>query len=445
MFKRILIANRSEIALRIIRACKELGIESVAVYSEADADARYLDMADETICIGPARSANSYLNIPRIISAAEVADVEAIHPGYGFLAENDHFAEVCDSCGIAFIGPKAETIALLGNKAAARKLAVENDVPVVPGSKGIVEDDKRLLEIAQEIGFPVIIKASAGGGGRGMRIAHNDISLVNAFLAARAEAEVAFGDSSVYVEKYIEKPRHIEIQILADKEGNIVHLGERDCSLQRRHQKIIEESPSPAISEEQRHRMGEAAKRICRAADYVNAGTVEFLVDKNMDFFFMEMNARIQVEHPVTEMVTGLDLVKAQLRIASGQPLGFTQDDVRIEGHSIECRINAEDPADNFRPSPGTISGYFQPGGRGVRVDSHVYAGYSIPPHYDSMIGKLIVHADCRKKAIIQIRRALEEYRIDGISTTIPLHSDIVRHPQFIKGEFDTSFLETFY
>lgn len=444
MFKRILIANRSEIALRIIRACKELGIETVAVYSEGDAGARYLELADEIICIGPAKSANSYLNIPRIISAAEVADVEAIHPGYGFLAENDHFAEVCDSCGIAFIGPKAETIALLGNKAAARKLAVENDVPVVPGSKGIVEDDKRLLEIAQEIGFPVIIKASAGGGGRGMRIAHNDISLVNAFLAARAEAEVAFGDSSVYVEKYIEKPRHIEIQILADKEGNIVHLGERDCSLQRRHQKIIEESPSPVITDEQRNRMGEAAKRICTAAGYVNAGTVEFLVDKDMDFYFMEMNARIQVEHPVTEMVTGLDLVKAQLRIASGQPLGFTQDDVRLEGHAIECRINAEDPSDNFRPCPGKIKKYFQPGGRGVRVDSHVYAGYTIPPHYDSMIGKLIVHADSRQKAIVSIRRALEEYLIDGVATTIPLHNDIVRHPQFIKGQFDTSFLETF-
>jgi len=442
MFKRILIANRSEIALRIIRACKELGVETVAVYSQADEKAEYLNLADETICIGPPQSGRSYLDIPRIISAAEITDVEAIHPGYGFLAENDHFAEVCNSCGIAFIGPKPETIALVGNKSAARQIAMQNDVPVIPGSKSLVENDTEALKIARGIGFPVIIKASAGGGGRGMRVAHNDISLVNAFLAARAEAEVAFGDSSVYIEKYIENPRHIEIQVLGDAEGNVVHLGERDCSLQRRHQKIVEESPSPAMSDELRKRMGDAAIRLCRASGYINAGTVEFLVDKDLQFYFMEVNARIQVEHPVTEMVTGLDLVKAQIRIASGERLWFVQSDIQLEGHAIECRINAEDPEDNLRPCPGKITHYFQPGGRGVRVDSHVYAGYEVPAHYDSMIAKLIVHADNRTKAIQTLRRALEEYKIKGVKTTIPLHLEIVRHPQFVKGQFDTSFLE---
>ena len=442
MFKRILIANRSEIALRIIRACKELGVETVAVYSEADKNARYLDLADETICIGPPPSSRSYLDIPRIISAAEITDVEAIHPGYGFLAENDHFAEVCNSCGIVFIGPRPETIALLGAKAEARRIAMENGIPVIPGSKSLVENDKEALKIAQEIGFPVIIKASAGGGGRGMRVAHNDISLVNAFLAARAEAEVAFGDSSVYVEHYIENPRHIEIQVLGDSEGNMVHLGERDCSLQRRHQKIIEESPSPVMLDELRERMGACAVRLCLAAGYRNAGTVEFLVDNDLNFFFMEVNARIQVEHPVTEMVTGLDLVQAQIRIAAGEALWVTQDDVTMTGHAIECRINAEDPDDNLRPCPGTIENYFQPGGRGVRVDSHVYAGYTVPAQYDSMIAKLITHGESRTEAIRIIKRALDEYLITGVKTTIPLHREIVRHPQFSMGQFDTSFIE---
>ena len=443
MFKRILIANRSEIALRVIRACKELGIETVAVYSEADEGAAYLDMADEMICIGPPQSGRSYLDIPRIISAAEITDVEAIHPGYGFLAENDHFAEVCRSCGLKFIGPSPETIALVGNKAAARRMAMDSGVPVIPGSKSIVENDREAKTVAQEIGYPVIIKASAGGGGRGMRVARNDISLVNAFLAARAEAEAAFGDSAVYIEKLIERPRHVEIQILADSHGNIIHLGERDCSLQRRHQKIIEESPSPVMIPELREEMGAAAIRLLKAAGYENAGTVEFLLDKDMNFYFMEVNARIQVEHPVTEMVTGIDLVKAQIRIAAGETLWLNQEDVVIDGSSIECRINAEDPDDNLRPCPGRIGHYYQPGGRGVRVDSHVYSGYVVPAHYDSMISKLIVHADCRRKAINTLRRALDEYSIEGVKTTIPLHREIVRHPQFVKGRFDTSFIES--
>ncbi len=442
MFKRILIANRSEIALRVIRACKELGVETVAVYSQADENARYLDLADETICIGPPQSGRSYLDIPRIISAAEITDVEAIHPGYGFLAENDHFAEVCISCGIAFIGPPPETIALVGAKAEARRIAMENDIPVIPGSKALVENDKEARKIAHEIGFPVIIKASAGGGGRGMRVAHNEISLVNAFLAARAEAEVAFGDSSVYMEHYIENPRHIEIQVLGDAEGSMVHLGERDCSLQRRHQKIIEESPSPVVSAELREIMGAAAVRLCLAAGYRNAGTVEFLVDNDMNFYFMEVNARIQVEHPVSEMVTDIDLVQAQIRIAAGETLWMTQDDIVMKGHAIECRINAEDPDDNLRPCPGTIENYFQPGGRGVRVDSHVYAGYKVPAQYDSMIAKLIAHGDTREQATQIIKRALDEYVISGVKTTIPLHREIVRHPQFTKGQFDTSFIE---
>ena len=442
MFKRILIANRSEIALRVIRACKELGVETVAVYSQADENAGYLDLADETICIGPPQSDRSYLDIPRIISAAEITDVEAIHPGYGFLAENDHFAEVCNSCGIAFIGPRPETIALVGAKAEARRIAMENEIPVIPGSKSLVENDKEALKIAQEIGFPVIIKASAGGGGRGMRVAHNEISLVNAFLAARAEAEIAFGDSSVYVEHYIENPRHIEIQVLGDSEGNMIHLGERDCSLQRRHQKIFEESPSPVVSDELRETMGAAAVRLCLAAGYQNAGTVEFLVDNDLNFFFMEVNARIQVEHPVSEMVSGIDLVQAQIRIASGEALWLNQDEVSMKGHSIECRINAEDPDDNLRPCPGKIENYFQPGGRGVRVDSHVYSGYTVPAQYDSMIAKLIVHGETREQAIQIIKRALDEYVITGVKTTIPLHREIVRHPQFAKGQFDTSFIE---
>ena len=443
MFKRILIANRGEIALRILRACKELGIETVVVYSTADKKNAYLRFADETICIGPPRSAESYLDIPRIISAAEVADVEAIHPGYGFLAENAHFAEVCRSCRITFIGPNPETIAKVGDKSAAKAIARKAKVPVVPGSESVIENEKDALKEARRVGYPVLVKASAGGGGRGMRVAHNDISLVNAFLAARTEAEAAFNDSSVYLEKFIRNPRHVEIQVLADRHGNVIHLGERDCSLQRRHQKLIEESPCPVMTKGLRKRMGEAAKRLCKAAGYVNAGTVEFLLDGDGKFYFMEMNARIQVEHPVTEMVTGIDLIKAQILVASGKTLPWKQEDVKIHGHAIECRINAENPEEGFRPSPGRISHYIAPGGPGVRVDSHVYAGYRIPPHYDSMIGKLIVKGHDREEAIGMLERALEEFVVEGVETTIPFHMDVIRHPQFRKGEFDTEFIES--
>ncbi len=443
MFKRILIANRGEIALRVIRACRELGIETVAVYSEADANAVYLRSADETICIGPAKSAHSYLDIPRIISAAEIADVEAIHPGYGFLSENAHFAEVCQSCGITFIGPSPRTIEMVGNKSRAKATAKEVGVPVIPGSEGIVANEQQALEEARRIKYPVLIKAASGGGGRGMRVAHNDVSLVNGFLAARAEAEAAFGDSSVYLEKLIEEPRHVEIQILGDSHGNLIHLGERDCSMQRRHQKVLEEAPSPALDEALRKQMGESAKKLVKAAGYVNAGTVEFLVDKHKNFYFMEVNARVQVEHPVTEMVTGVDIVKEQIRIAAGEKLKITQKDVKLNGHAIECRINAEDPADGFRPSPGRIRAYFAPGGAHVRVDSHVYAGYEIPPYYDSMIAKLIVWGVNRDEALARMRRALDEYVIEGVKTTIPLHREIVRHPRFISGDVHTSFLES--
>ncbi|MBI4880098.1 MAG: acetyl-CoA carboxylase biotin carboxylase subunit [Planctomycetes bacterium] len=444
MFKRILIANRGEIALRIIRACRELGVETVAVYSEADANAIYLRWADETICIGPPKAAHSYLDIPRIISAAEIADVEAIHPGYGFLSENAHFAEVCESCGITFIGPPPQTIELVGNKARAKETAREAGIPVIPGSKSIIESEAAALDEARRLKYPVLVKAAAGGGGRGMRVAHNDVSLVNAFLSARAEAEAAFGDSSVYLEKLIEKPRHVEVQVLADAHGNFVHLGERDCSLQRRHQKVLEEAPSSVLTPELRARMGEAAKRLCKSAGYRNAGTVEFLVDWERNFYFMEMNARVQVEHAVTEMVTGVDIVKEQLRIACGEPLSFRQKDVEISGHAIECRINAEDPDDGFRPCPGQILAYFAPGGAHIRLDSHVYAGYEIPSHYDSLISKLIVWGRTREEALNRARRALDEYVIEGIKTSIPLHRRILRDPRFRDGNVDTSFLDAF-
>jgi len=442
MFKRILIANRGEIALRIIRACHELGVETVVVYSEADQDAVYLKYADESICIGPPHSSSSYLDIPRIISAAEVADVEAIHPGYGFLAENGHFAEVCKSCRIAFIGPKAETINLVGNKSAAKRIARKAKVPVIPGSNALIESEKAALKEARRLGYPVVIKASAGGGGRGMRVAHNDISLVNAYLAARAEAEAAFNDSSVYMEKFIRNPRHVEVQVLADNKGEIIYLGERDCSLQRRHQKLIEEAPCPVIDDQTRRKMGESAKKLCKAAGYINAGTVEFLLDADHNFYFMEVNARIQVEHPVTEMVTGIDLIKAQIQIASGEPLAWKQEDITVSGCSIECRINAEDPSDDFRPCPGRIKQYIQPGGRNVRLDSHVHAGYNIAPFYDSMIGKLVVWGSTRSDAIITLKRALNEFIVEGVNTTIPFHREIVKHPQFSKGDFDTEFIE---
>jgi acetyl-CoA carboxylase biotin carboxylase subunit len=442
MFSKILIANRGEIALRIIRACRELGVQTAVVYSTADKDAAYLKLADQAICIGDAPPAESYLNIPRIISAAEIADVQAIHPGYGFLAENDHFAEICRSCRIEFIGPPVKAMAAVGDKVECKKLAKKAKVPTVPGSDGAVDDEKVALRIAQEIGYPVIIKAAAGGGGRGMRVAHNDVSLRAGFKQAQAEAENAFKDSTVYIEKYIEYGRHVEVQILADNHGNAVHLWERDCSMQRRHQKLVEESPSPVLKQSIREKLCESAVRLVKAAGYTNAGTVEFLVDKDQNFYILEVNARIQVEHPVTEQVTGIDLIKEQIRIASGEPLAFRQKDIQQNGHAIECRINAEDPARNFAPSPGTILEMRMPGGPGVRIDSHAYAGYRIPPNYDSMIGKLIVHRPTRAEAIASMKRALSEFHISPIKTTIPLHLQIMDNQHFQSGDVDTGFVE---
>ncbi|MFT7670670.1 MAG: acetyl-CoA carboxylase biotin carboxylase subunit [Planctomycetota bacterium] len=445
MFGRILIANRGEIAQRVIRACKELGVETVAVYSEADADALYLAQADETICIGPAPSALSYLNIPAIISAGEVADVEAIHPGYGFLAENAHFAEVCRSCKIHFIGPDPETIAALGQKDNAKRLAEEAGVPVVPGSDGAVETQEEAVRISAEIGYPVIVKAAFGGGGRGMRVAHNEPSLIHGFNSARTEAANAFGNSTVYIEKFVENPRHVEVQVLGDKFGNVVHLGERDCSIQRRHQKLIEESPSPAISEEIRNAMCEAAVRLIKHAGYHNAGTVEYLLAADNSFYFIEVNARIQVEHTVTEMVTGIDLIREQIRLASGEELGYTQDDIKFSGHAIQCRINAEDPSRDFQPSPGLVEAFVPPGGPGVRVDSHCFSGYRIPPTYDSMIGKLLVQRPTREMAIQTMQRALGEFVIVGPKTTIPMHRAVLNHSDFRSGIHDTGFMERYY
>jgi acetyl-CoA carboxylase, biotin carboxylase subunit len=442
MFRRILVANRGEIALRIIRACRETGVQTVAVYSEADRNARYLNLADERICIGGASAADSYLNIPRIISAAEIADVDAVHPGYGFLAENPHFAEICESCNITFIGPSAEAIRKMGDKVEALKLARQCKVAVVPGSDGAVDNEAQAQEVARRIGYPVMIKAAAGGGGRGMRVAHNDISLVKSLIAARSEAEAAFKNPAVYLEKYIEQPRHVEIQILADRFGNILHLGERDCTIQRRHQKLIEESPSPAIGKSLRSELTEAAIRICKAVKYVGVGTVEFLVDKNQRFYFMEMNTRIQVEHPVTELVTGMDLVKEQLRTASGERLRLRQKDIRFEGAAIECRINAEDPGFGFKPCPGTITNFVTPGGPGVRVDTHAYGGYTISSYYDSLVAKLLVYRRTRREAIATMRRALEEFTVEGIKTNIPLHQQIFGHTTFLRGDFDTGFIE---
>jgi len=445
LFRRVLIANRGEIAQRIIRACRELGIETVAIYSEADADSLHLRQADETICIGPAPGAKSYLNIPAIISAAEIADVEAIVPGYGFLAENAHFAEVCRSCNIQFVGPEPEAIRALGDKANAKQMAVSAGVPVVPGSGGAIEDEEEALRVAHEIGYPVLIKASAGGGGRGMRAASNDPSLVNAFHAARTEAEAAFKNAAVYLEKLIENPRHVEIQILGDRFGNLVALGERDCSVQRRHQKLIEESPSPILSQDTRAAMMEAALNLARAANYHNAGTVEFLLDKRGNFYFIEVNTRIQVEHTVTELVTGLDLIQEQLLVAGGERLRFRQEDVRFSGHAIQCRINAEDPDRDFQPSPGRIELFVPPGGPGVRVDSHCYSGYTIPPNYDSMIAKLLAHRSDRRSAIATMLRALDEFVIQGPKTVIPLHRKILTHSDFRAGEHDTGFVERYF
>jgi acetyl-CoA carboxylase, biotin carboxylase subunit len=442
MFSKILIANRGEIALRIIRACREMGIQTVAVYSTADRDAAYLKLADESICIGDAPPADSYLNIPRIISAAEITDVQAIHPGYGFLAENDHFAEVCRSCKIEFIGPPVSAMAAVGDKVACKKLARKAKVPTVGGSEGAVDDEKTALALADRIGYPVIIKAAAGGGGRGMRIAHNDGALRSGLKQAQAEAENAFKDSTVYIEKYIELARHVEVQILADHHGNTVHLWERDCSMQRRHQKLVEESPCPVLKPENRQKLCDAAVRLITAAGYTNAGTVEFLVDRRQNFYLLEVNARIQVEHPVTEQVTGIDLIKEQIRIAAGLPLSFRQKGVTQRGHAIECRINAEDPQRNFAPSPGLIEELRLPGGPGVRLDSHVYAGYRIPPNYDSMIAKLIVHRATRADAIATMKRALGEFHVAPIKTTIPLLLQIMDNQNFLSGQVDTGFVE---
>ena len=442
MLSRVLIANRGEIALRIIRACHELGIETVAVYSEADRNAHYVRLANESICIGPPDCGESYLNIPRIISAAEITNVDAIHPGYGFLAENVNFAEICRDCGIIFVGPPVEAMRLLGDKVEARKLAKKAKVPIVPGSEGPLADETEALKLANQIGYPIIIKAVAGGGGRGMRVVHNDISLRGAFNAAPTEAEAAFGNGSVYLEKFIVEPRHVEVQVIADQEGNALHFYERDCSIQRRHQKMIEESPCPVLEEPDRQRLADCALRLIKEAKYVNAATVEFLLDKDKKFYFIEVNARIQVEHPVTEMVTGQDLIKWQLRIASGQKMDLRQKDIKHEGVAIECRINAEDPANNFAPCPGTITEYIAPGGPGVRVDTHVYQGWTIGTHYDSMIAKLIVHQKTRAEAIATMRRALQEFVISPVKTTIPACLAILSHNLFVKGKVDTGFVE---
>ena len=445
MFEKILVANRGEIAVRIIRACKELNIRTVAVYSEADANSMHVQLADEAICIGKGPAAESYLRIERLISAAEIADVDAIHPGYGFLAENAHFADVCENCNIRFVGPSSRAMNALENKAVSRELAKKAGVPPPPGSDGIVENEQDALATAKRVGYPVMIKAVAGGGGCGMRVAHNDISLLKGYHSARTEAEKAFGNSGVYIEKFIEKSHHIEFQIFGDSRGNIIHLGERDCSIQRRNQKVVEETPSPLIEgrfKDLRKKMGKAAVRIAEIAHYTNAGTVEFIVDDNGQFYFLEVNKRVQVEHPITEEVTGIDIVQLQLQIAMGEPLRLSQSDIQIKGHAIECRINAEDPFDDFRPSPGRIEMYYAPGGRGIRVDSHAYAGYIIPPNYDSMIGKLIAFGKDRRAAMDKMSRALGEYLITGIKTTIPFEQAILQDPNFRRGVYSTNFVE---
>lgn len=442
MFNKVLVANRGEIAVRIMRACRELGIATVAIYSEADREALHVKYADEAYCVGPAPAVKSYLNIPNIISAAVIAGVDAIHPGYGFLAENSYFAEICETHELKFIGPSASAIEQMGDKAAAKKTMKAAGVPVVPGSEGAVSEEKDALAVAEDIGYPVLIKASAGGGGKGMRLAHNPKDLVAAIRAARAEAEAAFGDPAVYIEKFVEEPRHIEIQILADEHGNAVYLGERDCSLQRRHQKMLEESPSTVLTPQKRRQMGEVAVAGVQRVGYANAGTVEFLVDKQGNFYFIEMNTRIQVEHPVTEFVTGLDLVKEQIRIAAGEPLGYGQSDIVLEGHAIECRINAEDPEFDFRPSPGRITRLLLPGGPGIRVDTAIYAGYQVPAHYDSLIAKLIAWGNSRDEAIMRMRRALDEFVVEGVPTTIPFHKKVLDNAFFRRGEVYTNFIQ---
>jgi len=442
MFSKILIANRGEIALRVIRACRELGIRTVAIYSQADRDSLHVRFADEAICIGEPPSNRSYLNIPAIISAAEITDVEAIHPGYGFLAENPHFAEICESCQINFIGPTPMNIRMMGDKMAARATMQKAGLPIVPGGTAIVKNKEEAIKTAKRIGYPVIIKAAAGGGGKGMRIAHNDIRLMSSIMVAQQEAEASFGNSNIYIEKYMEKTRHIEIQILADKYGRIIHLGERDCSIQRRHQKLLEESPSLAVDYKLRKRLGELAVRAAKAINYVNAGTIEFLLDQHNNFYFMEMNTRIQVEHPVTEMVTGIDLLKEQIRIAAGERLQLQQDDIQLKGVAIECRINAEDFENNFMPSPGRIETLNLPGGPRVRVDTHIYPGYEVPSYYDSLVAKVITHGINRQEAIKIMQRALSEFNIAPIKTTIPFHLRLLANPLFLKGDISTHFVQ---
>jgi acetyl-CoA carboxylase biotin carboxylase subunit len=445
MFSKILIANRGEIALRIIRACKEMGIRTVAVYSQADNNSLHVRFADEAICIGPAQSSLSYLNIPAIISAAEITDVEAIHPGYGFLAENAHFAEICESCQINFIGPTPENMRLMGDKMTARATMQKAGVPIVPGSSAEIKNKEEALKLAKKIGYPVIIKATAGGGGKGMRVCHNDITLVSSLMVAQQEAEANFGNPNVYIEKYLEKPRHIEIQLLGDKHGHMLYLGERDCSIQRRHQKLLEESPSPAVDSKLRKKLGEIAVRGAKSVNYISAGTIEFLLDSNNNFYFMEMNTRIQVEHPVTEMITGIDLIKEQIRIAAGEKMRFQQDDVKIRGAAIECRINAEDYENNFMPCPGKIETLNIPGGPGIRVDTHIYPGYVISPYYDSLVAKLIAYGNNRQEAVKKMQRALNEFIIAPIKTTVPFHIRLLENALFIKGDVSTHFVQEMF
>jgi acetyl-CoA carboxylase biotin carboxylase subunit len=443
MFKKILIANRGEIALRVLWACKELGVKTVAVYSEADASSLHVRFADEAVCIGPPRNIDSYLNIPAIISAAEITGADAVHPGYGFLSESAYLAEICEACNLKFIGPGPQAIRLMGDKSRAKKAMTKAGVPVVPGSNGVVEDEEMAVRVARDIGFPVILKASAGGGGRGMRIVRSSGDLAQVYRAAQAEAQAAFGVADIYIEKYVEGPRHIEVQVMADSKGNVVHLGERECSIQRRHQKIIEEAPSTVVSPRLRKKMGRTAVEAAAAVQYVNAGTIEFLLDGDGSYYFMEMNTRIQVEHGVTELVTGRDLVKEQIHVATGEPLSFSQKEVRVEGHAIECRINAEDPV-SFVPSPGTIRHFHPPGGPGVRVDTFAHEGCDISPYYDSLIAKLMTHGRNRTEAIARMKRSLEMMIVEGIETSIPLHLRILEDPDFVAGQFDTRFLERF-
>jgi len=444
LFRKILVANRGEIAVRIIRACRELGIKTVAVYSDIEKDSMHVRLADEAVCIGPASSAQSYLNIPGILSAAEITDSEAVHPGYGFLSENPHFAEACHTSGITFIGPSTENIRLGGDKAKARQIMKRKGVPVVPGSDGPVLSEELAVKVAKKIGFPVIVKASAGGGGKGMRVVHEEKDLEQAFHLAQREALTAFGNSELYVEKYITDMRHIEVQIMADEKGNVIHLGERDCSIQRRHQKLIEESPSPISTDKFRKKIGELGIKAAKALKYKNVGTVEFIVDAAGDIYFIEVNTRVQVEHPVTEAVTGIDIIKEQIKLAAGLPLEYKQSAIRPSGHAIECRINAEDP-ERFIPQPGKITFLYQPGGPGVRVDTAAYSGWVVPSQYDSLIAKLIVHGKNREEAIQMMKRALDEFIIEGIKTTIPFHKRVFNHPDFISGEFDTGFVEKLF